>query len=60
MLSALGLRTVFEIILVALVFWAVFNEGKLIAFERRVLTYFRRRRLRVVKTAVQSSKKVFQ
>ncbi len=60
MLSALGLRTVFEIILVALVFWAIFNEGKLIAFEKRVLAYFKRRRLRVVKTAVQSSKKVFQ
>ncbi len=51
MLSALGFRTVFEFLLVALVIWAVFNENKLIAFERRIAASVRRRRLRVVKSS---------
>ena len=51
MLAALGLRTVFEIFLVCLVFWAIFNESKLIAFERNIIAKIRRRRFRIVKSS---------
>ena len=50
MLSALGLRTLFELILIATVLWCIFHEDKLIAFEKRVLCAIKRRRLKVVKT----------
>lgn len=50
MLSALGLRTLFELILIATVIWCIFHEDKLIAFEKRVLCAIKRRRLKVVKT----------
>lgn len=43
------LQTLFEIIMVIAVVWCLFNEDKLIAFERRVFAAIRRRRLRVVK-----------
>ena len=55
MFSALGLRTLFEVILVAFVFWAIFNEDKFITFEKRIVSYIRRRRLKVVKHTVRSS-----
>ena len=62
MLSALGFSTLFEIILVAFVFWAIFNEDKFIRFEKRIAAFFRRRKLKVVKSATQHShsEKVFQ
>ena len=41
--------TLFEIILVALVFWGIFNEDKLISIEKRIFACFKRRRLRVLK-----------
>lgn len=44
-----ALRTIFEIIMVALLFWCIFNENKLIAFEKRIISNIRRRRLKVVK-----------
>lgn len=50
MLQALGLRTLFELILVAFVIWCIFHEDKLIAFEKRILCAVKRRRLKVVKT----------
>lgn len=43
------LQTLFEIIMVIAVVWCLFNEDKLIAFERRLFSAIRRRRLRVVK-----------
>lgn len=44
------LRTLIEIVMVVTLVWCVFNEDRLIAFERKCLCYLRRRRLRVVKT----------
>ncbi len=43
------LRTLLEIVMVVLLVWCVFNEDRLVAFERRCLCLLRRRRLRVVK-----------
>ncbi len=60
MFSALGLRTVFEIVLVGFVFWSVFNEDKFIAFEKRIASYIRRRRLKVVKPSAGVSQKAVQ
>ena len=42
--------TIFEILLVAAVFWGIFNEDKLISFENRLISAIRRRRLRVLKS----------
>jgi len=49
MTLAFGLQTLFEILLVAAVFWGIFHEDKLIAFEKRFIAVIRRRRLRVVR-----------
>lgn len=49
---AFALRTIFEIIMVALLFWCIFNENKLIAFEKRIISNIRRRRLKVVKNTI--------
>lgn len=49
MTLAFGLRTLFEVILVAAVFWGIFHEDRLIALEKRIITNIRRRRLRVVR-----------
>ena len=46
---AFALKTLFELGLVALVFWAIFHEDTLISFEKRIISYIRRRRLKVVK-----------
>lgn len=45
------LSTIFEILLITAVAWAIFNENKLIAFEKNLLALIKRRRLKVVKTA---------
>lgn len=44
-----ALRTLFEIALVLLVIWSIFNENRLIAFEERIFSRFRRRRLHIIK-----------
>lgn len=44
------LNTVFEFSLVAALVWGIFNEHRLVAFERKIKAYFRRRSLKVVKT----------
>lgn len=43
------LQTLFEILLVVAVFWGIFNESKLIAFEKRLVANIKRRKLRVVR-----------
>ena len=45
------LTTLFELAMVAALFWCFFHEDRLIAFERRLFAPLRRRRLRVVRTA---------
>ena len=45
------LTSIFEILLVAAVIWAIFHEDTLIVFEKRLLSAFRRRKLRVVKSS---------
>ncbi len=42
------LMTIFEIVLVAAALWAVFHEDRFIAFEEKIISRFRRRRLKIV------------
>lgn len=44
------LTTVFEIMLFAAVIWGIFNEDKLVAFEKHILCLIKRKRLRVIKS----------
>ena len=43
------LSTVFEFSLVAALVWGIFNEHRLVAFERKIKAAFRRKHFRVVK-----------
>ncbi len=43
------LNTIFEFVLVGGLVWGIFNEHRLIAFERKIKAYFRRRAFKVVK-----------
>ena len=44
------LSTVFEFLLVAALVWGIFNEHRLLAFERKIVAYFSRKSFRVVKS----------
>ena len=44
------LNTIFEFALVGTLVWGIFNEHRLIAFERKIKAFFRRRAFKVVKT----------
>lgn len=53
-----ALTTVFEIGMVAALFWCFFHEDRLIAFEKRLLSGIRRRKLRVVHTSYPTAKTI--
>ena len=42
------IKTIFEIALIAFTLWAVFHEDKFAAFEQKIISNIRRRKLRVV------------
>ncbi len=44
------LTTIFELGMIIVLFWCFFHEDRLIAFEKRVIAHFRRRKMRVVNT----------
>lgn len=44
------LTTIFEILMVLTVLWCIFNEDRLVAFEQRLFSLIRRRKLRIVKS----------
>ena len=44
-------QSILEIVLIAFVVWGVFHEDKLIKFEKNIFAHFRRRKLKVVKSA---------
>ena len=44
------LNTIFEFLLVGGLVWGIFNEQRLIAFERKIKAYFRRKAFKVVKS----------
>ena len=52
MTLSFALTSLFELFLVAAVFWGIFHEDTLIRFERRIASFFRRKRLKVVKYRV--------
>lgn len=54
------LQTFFEFFLFVATIWGIFNENKLVAFERRILSGIRRRRLKVVKSDVDYRVRVRQ
>ena len=45
----LALISILEIFAVGFTVWCLFNEKKLIAFEKRFIHSFKRRRLKVIK-----------
>lgn len=44
------LITLFEVALVAVTLWALFHEDVLVAFEERIISRIRRRKLKVIRT----------
>lgn len=44
------ITTIFEILMALGLFWCIFHEDRLIAFERKLFANIRRRRLKVVRT----------
>lgn len=44
------LRTLLEIAVAAFIIWGLFNEKTLVAFEEKLFSRIRRKRLRVVKS----------
>ncbi|MBQ3052361.1 MAG: hypothetical protein IJD55_01525 [Clostridia bacterium] len=44
-----ALQTLFELALVIIAFWCIFNEDRLIAFEKNLASLIRRKRLKVVR-----------
>ncbi len=44
------LSTVFEFLLVGALVWGIFNEHRLVAFERKIKAYFRRKAFKVIKS----------
>ncbi len=51
------IRTLFEIGLAVLVIWSVFHEDIFIAIEERIVSYFKRKRLKVVSGSTYKSYK---
>ena len=43
------LLTIFEIALVAFAIWAVFHEDRFVAFEEKIVSRIRRRRVKVLR-----------
>ena len=43
------LQSIFEFAVIVFIVWGFFNEDKFICFEKRLLSSFRRRRLKVVR-----------
>ena len=42
------IRTIFEIVLIAVTLWAIFHEDTFVAFEERIVAAFRRKRFKVI------------
>ncbi len=53
-----ALTTIFEIIMVAALFWCFFHEDRLIAFERKLLANIRRRKLKVIRTEYRNAETI--
>ena len=45
------LNTVFEFLLVGTFIWGVFNEHRLVALERKIKAYFRRKAFKIIRNA---------
>ena len=43
------LTTGFEFAAAAAIVWGIFNEDRLVAFERKIIAHFRRKNFKVVK-----------
>lgn len=48
--------SVLEIIMVAFTVWCLFNESKLVAFEKRIMRKFRHNKLKVIKGGKNANK----
>lgn len=54
MTTAMILRTIFEILLVGFALYALFNEDKFAAVERRIFAHLRRKTFKVVSSPKRS------
>ncbi len=45
------LNTVFEFALIGTLIWAIFNEHRLVALERKIKAYFRRKAFKIIRNA---------
>ncbi len=45
------LNTVFEFALIGTFIWGVFNEHRLVALERKIKAYFRRKTFKIIRNA---------
>lgn len=48
--------SILEIIVVAFTVWCLFNEQKLVVFEKRIMKKFRRRKFKVIKGGKSTSR----
>ena len=55
-----AITTIFEILMVLGLFWCIFHEDRLIAFERKLFSNIRRRKLKVIRTDYGYTKTVKQ
>jgi hypothetical protein len=49
------LSTLFEILLFATAVWCFFHEDRLVAFERRIIAHFKRKKFKVLKSSYNSA-----
>lgn len=59
MSSGMIIRTVLEFAAVVFTLWAVFHEDRFAAFERRMISLLRRRRMRVIRGGNNFSEQSF-
>lgn len=50
------LQTIFEFAAIIFIVWGFFNEDKFICFEKRLVSFFRRKKLKLIKCKVQNTK----
>lgn len=48
--TSYAIQTIIEIIVIGFVIWGLFNEDKFLAFENRLFSNFRRKKLKLAKS----------
>lgn len=56
MSTLFAFQTAFEILMAGFIIWGIFNEGVLVKFEEKIVAFFRRKKMRVVKNSVSGNR----